>query len=239
MGMNLLCLVAQAEKVDLIKHIEEVFEIKLSYAEKAEWIDYDGGVYDDDKIIIYSNNNATLVYLSNNFFHSDLEHAYRSILRRVNKGCAFFASETSMAFGLLHGEHKRVIAEDYYLFEEKFTQKGPNLLQLGEDNDIIWDGIFPTITAYVGEMEEETLVEVYHFSVLEDEEEEQEDVATQSSAAPKIDNTEETKALLAKVEKAINNLAYPLRVNNGYTQVQELYRMEFCNRPIFRSSNCS
>lgn len=163
MGMSIIGAVATVDKATMMANVEEAFNLKLSFSEQDVWSEHDGGV-NGDSIVIYSANGASLVYFSSDFFSANLEHNFRDLISKVDKGVAFFGNETSMAFGLMFGENKRVTAEDFYLFEEGFTQEGPNILNLNEHSDIIWDGFFPTIKQYVGEMSDDTQVEVYNFT---------------------------------------------------------------------------
>lgn len=164
--MTIIGIVAAGNKKEILDIVQDECNIKLSLNRIGEWIEYDAGVYDENTIVVFSRNNSTLVYFDSDFLFEDFDFIFKDILKKVPKGCGFFGNETSMSFGMIFGDGYKIIADDYYLFENGFKHNGPNYLHLGKDNDIISDGFFPTIYSYVGQMKTDEKVEIYSYSKI-------------------------------------------------------------------------
>lgn len=55
---------------------------------------------------------------------------------------------------------------DTYLFEDEFIQEGPNILQMDENSDVVFDGFFGLVKDYAGHIDENEIVKWYSLGEL-------------------------------------------------------------------------
>lgn len=146
MGFNISGSVVKADISNALDELSEVFDAELEFDKEVPIDDYISYVPAEDEVVIAVQNGATLLIYDG--FHR-VDRALQLQNKFNHDISSYIASETSMAFIFEHQREGKQYT-DNYLFESEFIQEGPNLLELTEESDVVWDGIFTLIHEWTG-----------------------------------------------------------------------------------------
>jgi len=161
MGMNIFGLVIKKEHFSK-KEIEKSLKIKLKDTRSEFWELFQSGIYEDDEIMIVSNNDGHLLYFPIEFIDKRNE-AIENLLSSLERGVLFSMSEISMHFQFQRYEKGNDIGITLYSFENDFEVEGDNFMNLNEEDDVIIDGFFPLLEEYIGKISDEESVDIFKF----------------------------------------------------------------------------
>ncbi|MBR9861005.1 hypothetical protein GYB22_09740 [bacterium] len=156
MGINISGVIIKKDFNQNISELQKLLGETLKETKKAKWEDYEPIMPKDGEVVVYSKNGASIV-ISNDH---NVDLAFKLPLE--NDWVIYSANETAMAFNLIsniNGETER----DTYLQQGAFTQEGPNVFQLTEEDDIVHDGIFKIQNDWLGGTDDGDEVTVYSY----------------------------------------------------------------------------
>ena len=161
MSMNIFGLVIKKEHFSK-NEIEKSLKIKLKDSRSELWELCQSGIYEDDEIMIISNNSGHLLYFPIDFFDKR-DKAIENLLGTTERGVVFAMSEISMYFQFQRYKEKNYVGMTLYSFEGDFEIEGDNFMNLSEEDDVIIDGFFPLLEEYIGKTSDEESIDIFRF----------------------------------------------------------------------------
>ncbi|WP_421754639.1 hypothetical protein [Croceimicrobium sp.] len=202
MGMNLAGLLAQNEFLDL-QQLESSLKIDLKESRRSTWADAQSESMYKNELMILSKKGRMLIYYPFDFFE---EHfgSLRQLALESQECLIFGCSETSMTFVFDWYQFGKHLGEDAYTFEEEFRAHGANRLGLTEEDDSIFDGLFPYIEKSL-QIEESDIAIFYKWH-----------------ARPSWQEPQSSVRDIASLDQEINQLLNSRKAENGLMSLQRL-----------------
>ncbi|MFM2386981.1 MAG: hypothetical protein RL660_1738 [Bacteroidota bacterium] len=228
--MNISGFVLKATHEVSNEALAQKLDFEITATEKASWIDYDAGIGLEDKLLVYRKNGGMIVYYDLDFLDNRTQKIKSLFLNGDNKitdeACLFVCSETAMAFEFSWYDKGSLSSTDTYLYEDELKTKGSNRLGLSEDEDAIFDGLFPLFDKFLNGCNDEDEVDVISFDYTAANQAPQANIAssfnsTQANAEQGISNENMLELIdqLARIKNSHYGYKRLKSIKDGYVQL--------------------
>lgn len=160
MGLNIIGQFLEQPYLDL-EELGNRLDIELKESRRSTWEDAQAESLYGNEIMVLLKDGKALLYYDFDLQEECAEELEQLALESI-QALSFGASETSMTFLFNWYQFRHDLGEDVYTFEGDFQTYGKNRLGLSEEDDMIFDGLFPYLTKEM-DLTDETICVFYRW----------------------------------------------------------------------------